>query len=223
MNTTRPQLLIAVPKLFCFRATFEQTVQSALRVLGEVDTFLVSDKAGKARSLLEENGISIQEVNISSRIDAKTAAKKFSHILVFWDSEELTDLIYFAKLFNKHLRIVPVQITKVRNRDAGEPFDVYIGRKTPWGNPYPIEHNETGAKRDDVIKKFKEYFQKEFLNNPENFKHLLALRGLRLGCHCKPLACHGDIIADFLNEYFDTLEQSEPAKSSWELKVPESI
>lgn len=207
-ETARPQLLVALPRLLCFRATFEKSIQSTLRILGDIDVYLVSDKEGRARGLLEAKGIHAQEVTISTKSDAKSAAKKFSHILVFWDGEEMTDLVYFAKLFDKHLKIVPVQITKVRNRDAGEAFDVYIGRKTPWGNPYPIEHNETGNKRKDVIKKFEDYFQKEFLDKPDNLKHLLTLRGLRLGCHCKPLECHGDVIADFLNEYFDTLEQT---------------
>lgn len=205
-KNTLPHLLIALPRLFCFKSLFEDTVESTISKLGDIDISIVSDKAGIAKGLLEAKGLIPHEVKISTRLDAKSAVKKYSHILVFWDGEELTDIIYFAKLSNKHLRIVPVQITKVKNRDAGEEFDVYIGRKTPWGNPFPIEHIVDGAKRKDVIEKFKAYFKEEFLDKPENLKHLLTLRGMRLGCHCKPLPCHGDVIADFLNHYFDTDE-----------------
>jgi hypothetical protein len=208
-ENTRSHLLIALPRLFCFKALFEKTVVSVLNGLGDTDISIVSDNAGKARQLLESKGFTPLEVKISTRLDAKSALKKYSHVLVFWDGEELNDIVYYAKFYNKRLRIAPVQITKVRNKDRGETFDVYIGRKTPWGNPFPIEHEANGNKRKEVIEKYKVYFQEEFINKPDNLRHLLTLRGLRLGCHCKPLPCHGDVIADFLNNYFDSTEQLE--------------
>jgi hypothetical protein len=210
----RPHLLIALPCVLCFKAVFEQTIKAVLNGLGNVDISIISDTAGRAKQLLGAQGIEYTEVKISTRLDAKSSLKKYSHVLVFWDGEELTDIVYYAKFLHKHLRIVPVQITKVRNRDSGDAFDVYIGRKTPWGNPYPIEHEPNGKKRDEVIEQFKLYFQEEFINNPENLKFLLTLRGLRLGCHCKPLSCHGDVIANFLNDYFDhelLVSEAQPA------------
>lgn len=204
-----PHLLIAVPRTFCFRALFEKAIESVLTSLGDIDITLVSDNKGSARQLLESKGITPHEVKISTKLDAKNALKKYSHVLVFWDGEELTDIVYFAKYFNKPIRIVPVQITKVRNKDSGEAFDVYIGRKTPWGNPFPIEHETDGMKRKEVIEKFKVYFEEEFIKKPDNLKHLLTLRGMRLGCHCKPFPCHGDVIAEFINNYFDPAEQTD--------------
>jgi Domain of unknown function (DUF4326) len=204
---TIPHLLIAVPRLLCFKTIFERTIESVINGLEDINISLVSDRAGRAMQLLTSSGHQPKEVKISTRLDAKAAVKKFSHVLVFWDGEELTDIIYYAKLYNRRLRIVPVQITKVRNKDAGEAFDVYIGRRTPWGNPFPIEHLVHGDDRDAVIRKFKAYFEEEFVNKPDKLQHLLSLRGMRLGCHCKPLACHGDIIADFLNNYFDLAEE----------------
>lgn len=220
----RPHLLIALPSIFCFKARFEKTLDSVLNRLGDVDISLVSDKNGKARRLLESRGYIPKETNISTKLDAKNVLNKFTHVLVFWDGEELTDIVYYAKFFNKPIRIVPVQITKVRNRDSGEPFDVYIGRRTPWGNPFPIEHETNGDKRKEVIEKFRVYFQEEFVNKPENLKHLLTLRGMRLGCHCKPLSCHGDVIAEFINNYFDSAEklQTEENKIATS-RVPEII
>jgi hypothetical protein len=208
-ENTRSHLLIALPRLFCFKSLFEKTVVSVLDGLGDTDISIVSDNAGKARQMLESKGFTPLEVKISTRLDAKSALKKYSHVLVFWDGEELNDIVYYAKFYNKRLRIETVQITKVRNKDSGETFDVYIGRKTPWGNPFPIEHEANGDKRKQVIDKYKVYFQEEFINKPDNLRHLLTLRGLRLGCHCKPLACHGDVIADFINNYFDSSEQIE--------------
>jgi len=200
-DSNKPHLLIALPRLLCFKKLFNHTIDSVLNTLGNIDISLVTDVACEARKILEAKGIRPKEVRISTRLDAKYALTKYSHVLVFWDGEELTNIIYFAKLFNKHLRIVPVSITKVRNRDYGEEFDVYIGRKTPWGNPFPIEHVVDGDNRKDVINKFKIYFNEEIISNPDKLKNLLSLKGLRLGCHCKPLPCHGDVIADFLNLY----------------------
>ena len=68
-----------------------------------------------------------------------------------------------------------------------EAYDIYIGRGTKWGNPFII--NKDGN-REEVIQKYEDYFCKN--------KYLLyALQELEdkiLGCHCKPLACHGDIL-----------------------------
>lgn len=200
-DSTSQSLLIAVPRLLCFKTLFDKTIDSVLNTLGEIDISLVSDRSGDAKKILEEKGKKPKEVRISTRLDAKAELKKHSHVLVFWDGDEPTDILYYAKLFNKHVRIVPVQVTKVRNKDKGEEFDVYIGRGTLFGNPFPIEHEQDGDKRKDVIEKFKVYFSEEIVANPEKRKVLLSLKGLRLGCHCKPLACHGDVIADFLNSY----------------------
>tara|TARA_R110002020_G_scaffold263423_4_gene478114 strand:+ start:487 stop:753 length:267 start_codon:yes stop_codon:yes gene_type:complete len=77
------------------------------------------------------------------------------------------------------------------------PFDVYIGRAGKgqdgkWGNPF-----STGT-REENIKNFEEYL----VNNKELMQDLHELRGKRLGCFCKPRACHGDV----LKKYIDTLK-----------------
>jgi hypothetical protein len=208
-TNARPSLLIAVPRLLCFKTIFNKTIELVLPTLGDIDVSLVPDRAGEATRLLEAKGISPKLVRISTRLDAKIALKQYSHVLIFWDGDDCTDIVYFARLFNKHVRIVPVQVTKVKNKDKLEEFDVYIGRGTLWGNPYPIEHETNGSKREAVIEKFKTYFLEEIVKDPEKLKLLLALKGLRLGCHCKPLSCHGDVIADFLNAYEDGGEQPE--------------
>lgn len=69
-----------------------------------------------------------------------------------------------------------------------DPYDVYIGRPTKWGNPFHINDLRN---REQAVRAYKGWIIKQ--------PHLLAalgeLRGKRLGCFCKPEACHGDILA----------------------------
>lgn len=69
-----------------------------------------------------------------------------------------------------------------------EKYDVYIGRPSKWGNPFSAE--EYG--RTEAIKKYKEYI----LNTPELLYSLHELDGKILGCYCKPLSCHGDVLVE---------------------------
>ena len=75
-------------------------------------------------------------------------------------------------------------------------YDVYIGRGSKWGNPY-VKTNMTKEERDDVCDAYEEYFYKNGLD-----KDLAELKGMILGCYCKPLRCHGDFIARLVNEKF---------------------
>jgi len=82
-----------------------------------------------------------------------------------------------------------------------EPWDIMIDRQTKWGNPYThIKNKQTLAKfvvatRKESIEKYREYI----LNNEELMAALPELDGKTLGCHCKPLACHGDVLVELLN------------------------
>lgn len=76
------------------------------------------------------------------------------------------------------------------------PGSVYIGRPSPFGNPYPI--NETTT-REEAIRKYEEYFKKEMLTNKIFRAKVEKLRGAAsLVCWCSPLPCHGNIIARYL-------------------------
>lgn len=88
--------------------------------------------------------------------------------------------------------------TTVVNKNKEE-YDFYIGRGSLLGNPYEIGKDGT---RPEVIERYKQWFN--FLLRSEVFRReLLKLKGKRLGCFCKrsdiEIACHGDIIADYLN------------------------
>ena len=74
-----------------------------------------------------------------------------------------------------------------------EPYDVRIDRRSRWGNPFRIPHD---GDRNEVIAKFRDYV----LAEPDLLNSLDQLRGKTLGCWCKPLACHGDVLAVLADE-----------------------
>ena len=97
------------------------------------------------------------------------------------------------------------QKTRVINIKEGKHFDVYIGRPGRgqsgyFGNPISLNQRcpECGSTHRDnasVVKCYAVYFSRRFHKDPE-FRHKVkALKGKRLGCFCKPDACHGDILA----------------------------
>lgn len=67
-------------------------------------------------------------------------------------------------------------------------YDVRIDRETQWGNPFRIGED---GNRTEVIARYAKWIQAK----PELLADLPLLRGKRLGCWCKPLPCHGDILA----------------------------
>ena len=71
-----------------------------------------------------------------------------------------------------------------------QPFDVYIGRPSKWGNPFVIGPDGT---REEVIQKYEAYIKSSGLDVSE-------LRGKILGCWCSPKPCHGDVLARLANE-----------------------
>ena len=80
------------------------------------------------------------------------------------------------KVFNKHHRNAPA--------DA-----VYIGRGSPWGNPFAIGKD---GDRQAVI----EMFRDRVLPTLD----VSVLRGKDLVCFCAPAACHGDLILKKANQ-----------------------
>lgn len=72
-----------------------------------------------------------------------------------------------------------------------EPYDVLIARPSKWGNPFVIGKDGT---RSEVIKKYKDWILKQ----PDLLKDLNELKGKKLGCWCKPQACHGDVLVDLI-------------------------
>ena len=87
--------------------------------------------------------------------------------------------------------------TNVVNRHHKVRYDVYIGRGSDYGNPYVIG---TDGDRDEVINKYRDYFYKRIESEPEFKLRVEELKGKTLACFCKPKACHGDVIIDYLSD-----------------------
>ena len=69
--------------------------------------------------------------------------------------------------------------------------DIYIGRPSKWGNPFQIGKD---GSREEVIEKYRKWI----LKKPELLNSLHELKNKRLGCFCKPLACHGDVLIELI-------------------------
>ena len=74
-----------------------------------------------------------------------------------------------------------------------EPFDVYIGRPSKWGNPFRIGKD---GDRKAVIEKYRKWIMKQ----PQLLAQLGELKGKKLGCWCKPESCHGDVLVELVNK-----------------------
>jgi hypothetical protein len=90
-------------------------------------------------------------------------------------------------------------VVKVNRRNPN--FTVYIGRQwagleqSKWHNPYHLyQYNND---RELVLKKYEHYVRV----HPELMKALPELVDQVLGCWCKPLSCHGDVLAKLVEEY----------------------
>lgn len=75
-----------------------------------------------------------------------------------------------------------------------EKYTIYIGRPSPLGNPYIIGKD---GNREEVIRKYERFVR----NNPKLLEVIKSLpANAVLGCFCKPLPCHGDIIVKIWEE-----------------------
>ena len=81
-----------------------------------------------------------------------------------------------------------------------EPYDVYIGRPSIWGNPFSHLSSSNARfnvnTREDVIIKYKEWI----LKRPNLLNRLHELKGKILECWCKPMSCHGDVLVQLIEK-----------------------
>ena len=80
-----------------------------------------------------------------------------------------------------------------------ERYDVLIDRTTKWGNPYSHQDGTLAkfrvATRKEAIEKYKEWI----VTQPELMAALPELKGLKLGCWCRPeKQCHGDVLVELI-------------------------
>lgn len=82
-----------------------------------------------------------------------------------------------------------------------EPYDVYIGRPSKWGNPWSHKEGTTAQykceTREEAIQKYAEWL---FRQNDLLSVLKIELKGKVLGCWCDPQDCHGHILAELAND-----------------------
>ncbi|EKS7774914.1 DUF4326 domain-containing protein [Edwardsiella ictaluri] len=138
-----------------------------------------------------------KELHIDSESTVSEDMADFA--IIFKDKR--ASLEHFKFKPSAKIKIINVQLTTVTNKDRDNNYDIYIGRGSIWGNPYQIGID---GDRDEVIRKYKYDFDRGFLRPFDDIdKNINEIKGKVIACHCKPLKCHGDIIADYVNSIDD--------------------
>ncbi|KAF3980730.1 MAG: DUF4326 domain-containing protein [Methylococcales symbiont of Iophon sp. n. MRB-2018] len=197
-----PTVLIAYPPAFSCYGKFERKLTTILANFNQFYiAYMADDNDFINKHLSSDKRVSD---SITSPIDEEHL-NQISHAIIFNDGETFNHLIDNAKIQGIKSRVIDAGITKVANKDKGDKYDVYIGRGSDWGNPYAVgfgaSPGEEQNDRDEAIRKYKYDFERNFLQNSK--EDALKLKGKILGCHCKPLACHGDVLAEYLNSLDD--------------------
>ena len=197
------KVLILYPPQFKCYSKFSRKVEKIISSLSDVTLLYQDDPNGFVKKICDDSLTNI----LSSNID-DWAADIATHAIIFDDGEEFTEETATLKLSGKPVRVIKVSITRVINikteseykSEKSTPNYEYIGRGSYWGNPYSMY--EEGDDREEVIRKYKYDFDFEKFPNKDKAE-VYKLAGKRLGCFCKPQACHGDILADYLNSWDD--------------------
>ncbi|MAL92971.1 MAG: DUF4326 domain-containing protein [Pseudomonas sp.] len=194
--TDSKRILIAYPAGFLCYEKFKRKVDYYTSNSDRFEILCFDDANGFVEKYA--NNIRCGWTILSSGLEC---VERSTHAILFEDRgcyAELRSIISSAKT---PCRVVPLELTLVVNKDRGEPYDVYVGRGTIWGNPYQIG---VDGDREEVIRKFAYDFQRGFLKVSDSFdENISKLKGKVIACHCKPAACHGDIIADYINALDD--------------------
>lgn len=196
-------VLILYPELFNCQTKFDRKVTKILSNSDEFSISYFSDPNKLIKSLFAADNRVLSSDKINDGVlDAIT------HAIVFDDGEEFKEELEQLKQLEIPTRCLKISITRVINIKRETQYEgvkstpdyEYIGRGSYWGNPYSMY--EEGDSRERVIEKYKYDFDFEKFPNKEK-KEVFKLAGKRLGCFCKPQACHGDVLADFLNAWDD--------------------
>lgn len=82
-----------------------------------------------------------------------------------------------------------------------EPYDIYIGRPSKFGNPFSHLPGTLAIHKVDSREQAIEYFENYIRATPWLLKAAKdELKGKILGCWCSPQACHGEVLIKIANE-----------------------
>lgn len=123
--------------------------------------------------------------------------------------------------------------TRFEDHTSGSDYNYYIGRPSVLGNPFSHNGVKTVFKtltfktREEAIAAYEKYFDKMYGSDDEFtkafdeiYEHYKNGEDIYLQCFCKPLACHGDIIANKLQKKLiqEKLKERKNGKVSNEKK-----
>ena len=80
-----------------------------------------------------------------------------------------------------------------------ERCDVYVGRPSPWGNPFSHLAGTLAAHRVRTREEAVACYEEWIRSQPQLLTMLPFLRGKVLGCWCAPLPCHADVLLRLAN------------------------
>ena len=90
-----------------------------------------------------------------------------------------------------------MKVLNRRHLAAVPPGAVYVGRPSPWGNPFMIGRD---GSRAQVIERYRAWLAERARTDPKFRASLEVLRGKDLVCWCAPLACHADVLLEWLQQ-----------------------
>lgn len=82
-----------------------------------------------------------------------------------------------------------------------EPYDIYIGRGSKFGNPFSHKYSKYAEVFVDTREEAIECYKNWLGTRPDLVEAAKKeLKGKILGCFCDPLPCHGHILAGIAND-----------------------
>lgn len=125
-----------------------------------------------------------------------------------------------------------IHVYNLRVETHNGPNSFYIGRGSVLGNPYThIKDKKTKAiyevkDRDEAIDRYSDYFDLMYGSNiaytkaiDEIYDIYKSEKDVYLGCFCKPLRCHGDIIKEKLEKRLIREKIKEKRDAMWSKSV----
>ena len=92
-----------------------------------------------------------------------------------------------------------MQVLNLKNYKEQGSNDTYIGRGSQASNPFAM--SDFRNDRNLVVSLHREYFLSQLANSTDVAKFIWSIPiDNNVLCYCNPLACHGDVIAEFRNE-----------------------
>jgi len=89
------------------------------------------------------------------------------------------------------------KVVNIRNAD----YTIYIGRAGhgqlgTFGNPFKVGVH---GKQGECVELFRKWFHSPAGQEMRSKVDAIITKNDTLGCFCKPNACHGDVIAEYVN------------------------